>query len=205
MSLALDMRAAERHASRREPVAVSDSPVLSLTEIRHHVAQGLDDDDVLLQSYAEVAQRWVEGYLGRSVLRATWREWYDGPFRGRVLLLHEQASSVTSLKVYDASDAETTVAPSVYQVDLVSQPSRLVVREGQSWPVNLRAVNAIAVEYLAGWASAREVPPGVKAAIAILTAHQYTHREPLQPGNLAAVPYGIESVLRPYRLRTGAA
>lgn len=203
--LAAALRAAVLQASRRELVTPASGAVVSLEEIKRHVGQRLSDDDVLLETAVAVAQAWVEAYLGRSLLRQTWREWFDGPFPGAVVLLTEQADAVTSLTVYDRLDAPSVVATTVYQVDTIAAPSRLVLREGQTWPADLRQVNAIAVEYTAGWATAADVPDLVKAGIALFAAHRYDHREPVTGGTVTTVPYGIEAVLRPYRLRTGLA
>lgn len=203
--LSLATRAAMLQPSRRELVTPSTGPVADLSRLKEHVSQTLDIDDVLLLMYEEIAHRWVEGYLGRSVLRQTWREWYDGPFRGPVVLLEEQAVALTSVTVYDEDDAATVVSSAIYQVDLISLPSRLILRSGQTWPTELRAANAIAVEYTAGWADADAVPPAVKAAVFLYAAHRYAHREVTVDGPVTTVPAGIESLLRPYRWRTGVA
>jgi uncharacterized phiE125 gp8 family phage protein len=190
------MRAAVLQASRRELVTPPTGAVLSLGDLRTRLRQKLTDDDAELQTLEEEAQHWAERYMGRSILRQTWREWFDGPFRGAVLLLREQAASIVSLKVYDPADAETTVAPTVYFADLVSEPSRLVLRESQTWPIDLREVNSIAVQYTAGWETALTVPSVIKAAIGAHVKGQYDGSDETK---------AIESALRPYRLRTGAA
>jgi uncharacterized phiE125 gp8 family phage protein len=204
-ALAVAMIHALRHVAQVEDVSAPSGAVLSIGEIRHHVAQALEDDDAQLQALEQAAQRHVETYLGRAVLQRTRRAWYDGPFTGPVVLLPEPATSITSLTVYDEEDTPTTVAATVYQKDTVSRPARIVLRSGQSWPVDLREAHAIAIEYVDGWATGAAVPANIRQALLLLIAHLYEHPTAVVEGGLAELPLGVRALLTTHRLRTGAA
>lgn len=204
------LRAATRAAWQARPMAVevvtSPSPegVVDPSSLRAHVSQPLADDDVMLQEIASAAYDWAEAYLGRRILTTTLRAWYDGEF-APIVLLPEPVASVSSVKAYTEADLESTVATSVYQVDTVSAPARLVRRDGQLWPYSLRDTRSMAVEYVAGYGTAQAVPQGVKQALKMLVAHWYAHRQPVAAGSMTTVPMGVESLLRPYRVRAGVA
>lgn len=204
-ALATAMIHALRHVAQVEDVSAPSGAVLALDTIRHHVGQALTDDDAHLEALEQAAQRHVETYLGRALLQRTRRAWYDGPFTGPVVLLPEPATSVTSLKVYDEQDVESTVATTVYQVDTVSRPARLILRSNQTWPVDLREAHAIAVQYVDGWTSGELVPANIRAALLLLIAHLYEHPTAVVDGTLTELPLGVRALLMMHRIRTGAA
>lgn len=45
-----------------------------------------------------------------------------------------------------------------------------------------------------------EVPAPIHHACLMLTAHNYTHREPASPQNLYSVPYTIDALIKPYMI-----
>lgn len=178
--------------------------VVPLDDLRAHVAQPLTDDDGQLQAIAEAAYEWVEAYLGRRVLSTTLRAWYDG-FDGPALVLPEPVTAVTSVTTYTTADVSSVVDASTYQVNIHRLPPRLVLRSGQVWPTSLRDTAAVAVVYTAGWADVYAVPANIKHALRMLVAHWYEHRQPVQMGgHWQSVPMGVEALLMPHRVRSGA-
>jgi uncharacterized phiE125 gp8 family phage protein len=192
---------ATREAWKYVPaVTVQTAPsgsVLSAATIRAHVAQPLPDDDEMLETIGLVAQEWVEAYLGRALLSQTREASYDGD-PGRVVLLPEPVTSVTSVTTYDDDAAATAVTTTTYALDTATTPARLLLRDGQLWPSSLREHASLVVRYVAGW-TAITMPYAVRQALLLMVAHLYEHRD------TAAVPAGIESLLMPYRVRTGLA
>jgi uncharacterized phiE125 gp8 family phage protein len=187
-----------------EVVTAPTGAVLSLHEVRAHVAQPLPDDDLQLQALVEAAQRVVESRLARPVLTQTRRAWFDC-VPGPVVRLSEPATSIVSVMAYDTDDAAQPVSGTVYRADLVSQPARLVLRHGQTWPTGLRTRQALAVEYTTGWDRA-QIPGNVRQAVALLAAHWYEHRQPVHIGGaLQEVPFGIDALLQPHCLALGVA
>ena len=85
--------------------------------------------------------------------------------------------SITSVTVYDEdSNASTVTVNDVFDVDIYQTPGRITLKRGQTWPVALRANDAIQVIYVAGYANAAAVPSTLKRAVKQLSAFLYSHR-----------------------------
>lgn len=205
MSLAPATRAAWRYRGTPRVVTAPTGAVVPLARLRAHVAQPLEDDDAMLQALEQAAQAWVEAYLGRAVLLQTREVAYDGD-PGRVVWLPEPVVALTSVTVYDEADAASVVAGTVYALDTTGAAlPRLVLRDGQLWPSSLRDHSTVVVRYTAGWATWRDVPAAVAQAVQLLVAHWYEQRSAAAPGSTGPLSYGVESLLMPYRVRTGVA
>lgn len=204
-TLAWAERAARATCASVEVVTPASASLLRLDDLRAHVSQHVQDDDAMLEDLSMAAGTWAESYLGRRLLETTLRAWYDAPLPGPVVLLPEPATAVTSVTAYSDTDAASVVSGTAYQVDRVAIPTRLVLRAGQTWPSPLRPARAVAVEYTAGWATPEAVPLAIKQALKLLVGHWYEHRVPVQMGgHWQVLPYGVEALLMPYRVRTGA-
>jgi len=75
--------------------------------------------------------------------------------------------SITSCTVYDEdSNSTAVVVSSVFDVDTQSLPGRLSLQSGATWPVALRANNAIEIVYVAGYGdAAADVPADLRRAV----------------------------------------
>ena len=113
-----------------------------------------------------------------------------------IALPYPPLQSVSQLVTIGEDDAETPFAASNYIVDTAREPGRIVLKTSAQWPVNLRAAEAIRIDYVAGYgASASDVPQAIRDAIRMIVAHWYEHRE---AGDL---PQGAARGLESYRVR----
>ncbi|MCK9569543.1 head-tail connector protein [Candidatus Pacearchaeota archaeon] len=107
------------------------------------------------------------------------------------------------IKYYGTDDTEYFVSGADYFVDSKSEPGRIVLAYGKSWPsTTLRPVNGICVTYVAGYGYSDEVPQAVKQAMKLLIGHWYENRETTIAMNVGAgeadvkkIPYAVESLL----------
>jgi uncharacterized phiE125 gp8 family phage protein len=84
---------------------------------------------------------------------------------------------ITSVTVYDEdSNASTVTVNDVFDVDTYQTPGRITLKRGQTWPIALRANDAIQVIYVAGYVNAAAVPSPMKRAVKQLAAFLYSHR-----------------------------
>ncbi len=203
MSLAYATRQAWRYPARVTVQTAPSGSVVSVAHLRAHVAQSVTDDDAMLESLGLAAQEWVEAYLGRAVLTQTREASYDGA-PGCVVLLPEPITGITSVKAFDEDDSETMITTSTYRLDTSPLLPRLVLRDGQLWPTSLREDASLVIRYGCGW-SAGTVPMAILQALMLLVAHWYEHRQPVSAGTFTTVPMGVEALLSPWRIRTGAA
>jgi uncharacterized phiE125 gp8 family phage protein len=86
-------------------------------------------------------------------------------------------SAIEGVTVYDeAGNAETVNVAATFDVDLFRRPGRLVLKRGATWPVALRAANAIEIEYTAGYGvNASLVPATLKRAVKQVASYLHAH------------------------------
>ena len=98
---------------------------------------------------------------------------------------------------YDTNDTEYFI--DVYFVDTKSEPGRIVLNSGNSWPsTTLRPANGVCITFIAGYGdAATDVPKKIKQAMLLLIGHYYENREAvLSTGmNAVTVPLAVDSLL----------
>lgn len=156
---------------------------------------------LVTQSWTLALDRWPNKVSG---------EWWDGIRDGAMSELHGGTAdvilpryplqSITSCNVYDegGTAAAVTVA-SVFDVDTYRRPGRMTLKRGATWPVALRASNAIVIEYVAGYGdNASDVPAPLRRAVKSAAGYLYTHRgDDCTPADALA---GVAGILAQYRV-----
>jgi uncharacterized phiE125 gp8 family phage protein len=176
-----------------------EEPV-SVAEAKAHLRLDTSDEDALVGGLIVAARQWCEGYQNRAYVTQTWDlvldRWSCEPDLDRIRIPLPPLQSVASLKYTDADDVQTTMPASEYLVDVASQPGRLMLAYGRSWPtVTLRPAAAIEIRFTAGYGAAAEVPETVKQAIKLLVGHLYEHREATSVQDLSEVPFAVKALL----------
>jgi len=168
-----------------EPVALSDAKL--------HLKVDTTDDDTLITSLIVAARARAEWHTGRAFITQSWRMWLDcwpgaqaddglppalsATPPSPIAIPLPPLASVASITTYAMDDSATVMDISQYQVDTASSPGRVALKAGVTPPVNLRALNAIAIAFTAGYgASASNVPDAIKRAILMIVADLYANR-----------------------------
>lgn len=151
---------------------------VSSTEAKLHLKVDGSTDDTLIAALITAARMLCEAFQGRGYITQTWELTLDAfpesPFELPVAPL----ASVTSIKYKDKDGNETTMAASDYVLDLSSEPGRVALADGVSWPsVDLYPVGAVKIRYTVGAASAAAVPQNVKQAILLTVGDWYEDRQ----------------------------
>lgn len=190
-----------------EVVTPPSGTVLDATAFDAHVLpDGSAGDSVYKTALLTAVDPYVEQYLGRSLLSQVRRVWFDCVDAKGFQLPYGPVQSVASVTFYGRDDTPTVVASSVYQLDAVTEPARLVLRFGQIWPYDLRAVNAVAVQYACGYgATGASVPASILHAMKLILAQWYEERQLTTPGYVAPLPHAADALLALHRLSTGLA
>jgi hypothetical protein len=165
----------------------TDDPAVSLSDMKAHLRVDGSGDDALITGHIATATEAVKQYTRRGILTETFvfradgfadaggddrlmalgpgvhtvsrpyilggGEWLDLPF--------SPLQSVTSVVTYDRGNNAATFSASSYQLDL--QSGRIFLNEGETWPSDLRAQNAVEVTYVAGYGSGGIPLPIVQA------------------------------------------
>lgn len=177
-----------------------ESEPVSLMEMKRYLRIDDNSDDIVLSDQIIEARRFIEDQIGLAFISQSWRlaldqwpaggeAWWDGVremsitelYRSNVLqsvtLPRWPLVSITSVTTYDEdSNATAITVANVFDIDTYRTPGRITLKRSQTWPVALRANNAIEIVYVAGYANAAAVPMTMKRAVRQLAAFMYNHR-----------------------------
>ncbi|MFA5379719.1 MAG: head-tail connector protein [Dehalococcoidia bacterium] len=159
-------------------------------------------EDDLLTTLIAVAREWCEGYQNRAYITQTWELWLDEwPGEDFVKIPLPPLQAVNSITYYDTDNVAATIDGDDYFVDDKSEPGKVVLAYGKSWPsTTLRPANGICIESDAGYGdAASDVPKRVKQAMLLLIAHLYEHPEAVHVGSsgtsIVEVPFAVKALL----------
>lgn len=179
---------------------------VSASEAKAHMRVDTSADDTYIGTLITVARQNVEAHLRRALISQTWELVLDGFPAGMVRLPKPPLASVTSIKYTDVDGVEATFSSAKYLVDTDSEPGRVVLKTGQTWPaVTLQEASAVRVRYVAGYGAAGSaVPQAIRQAILLVIGSLYENREDVlvaQGVSIGTLPFGVEALLAPYRVR----
>lgn len=186
----------------RGHVRVSGPAIEPVTaaELRAHLVEGSAGlPDAQADALIAEARELIEEFTGLALISQEWRLaldhwpagrelWWDGVRQGAISELHAPHSlravelpryplqSVDSVTVYDeAGNSAAVVLAATFVVDPYRKPGRVVLRDGATWPIAMRAANAIEIVYTAGYgATASAVPAILRRAVKQVAAYLYT-------------------------------
>jgi hypothetical protein len=173
---------------------------VSLSEVKAQLVIDGTADDALLTGFIAEARQEIEDVTGLALITQTWRlsldhwphgqgDWWDGVRQGAIADIYANGApawvqmpryplaSIVSVTAFDEAGNGTVITvPDVFDVDTYQQPGRMALKRGQTWPIALRTINAIQIDYTAGYGNAAAVPGPIKRAIRNMVAHMYSHR-----------------------------
>lgn len=179
---------------------------VSLDLIKQHISYDFGDRDVLINDIALAARESAEGEQNRcyitQILEYTLDAW---PARSVIYLPRAPVQSVDSVKYTDCLGAEVELTEGTdYIVDTASEPARICLAYGKSWPTaTLRPVAAIKIQFTAGYGDSGDaVPMRAKQAICMLAGHYWENREAVAArGHIPQeMPMGVRALLRYNRM-----
>jgi uncharacterized phiE125 gp8 family phage protein len=171
---------------------------VTLADAKAHLKVDVTDDDALITRLISAARARAEWHTGRGFITQSWRLWRDcWPECGVIEIPLPPLQSVTSVTTYALDDSATVLDPAAYQTDAASSPARLTLKANVLPPINTRAMNAIAIEFTAGYSDdASDVPAPIVEAILEIIAFLYENRGEAP----AELPLDALALLAPYRL-----
>lgn len=182
----------------RLKTAPSSEPV-TLAEAKAFARWTKSTEDAIFTALITAARQACENELQRALLPQSWEKTLD-EFPDQIELPYPPVASVTSLKYTDSNGDQQTLNPNSYTLDNASEPGWIVPAYGLTWPATQASVNAVVVEYVAGYATAGAVPEAIKTWIKLMVNHYFENREASIPGvSLQPIPF-IAGLLDPYRV-----
>lgn len=194
---------------------------ISRIEAREHLRLDEDVDDSQVRSYILAARNWCENYTGRVFISRTMRMFLDGfinasgepywegtrvapqirTYSSFIEIAASPVISVSSIKYYDDSDNESTWATSNYYVDTVSDVAKIVLRDGGTFPTDLRAANGLEINFTAGYGTtANDVPEAIRMAMMQYMTFLYEHRGDFERFPAPTPPAVLRTLLNPYKI-----
>lgn len=169
---------------------------VSVQEACDQVRTGGSDAERILARLIRAAREHTEILTHRALATQTWDAYLD-KWPGRSLCLPKgRLQTVTSIQYTLAGESPLTLAPSVYEVDTVREPGRIVLRQGASWPSGaLAALNPIRIRFECGFVTCPEV---LKQAMLLLVGHLWENVEAvsMEPGIVViTTPLGYDRLI----------
>jgi uncharacterized phiE125 gp8 family phage protein len=174
--------------SLRLITAPATEPV-SLTEAKLQCRVDGTDEDALLTLYIAAARSFVENCTGRALVSQTWEQVLDD-FSDAMILPKGPVQSITSIKYFDTSEVEQTLASDQYTLDNVSDPAWVVRPDDVTYPDVADGVNNVIIRFVAGYS---DLPGEIKAALLVLIASWFDNR------STAVIPQAVHDLLSNHR------
>jgi uncharacterized phiE125 gp8 family phage protein len=198
------------------PLELITPPALepvTLAEAKAHLKVDVTDDDALIGTLISAARARAEWHTGRAFVTQGWTLWLDcWPGAGSCADLPPALStapalaieiplpplqSVSAITTYARDDTTTVLDAALYQVDSASKPARIALKTGVAPPADLRAINAIAISFTAGYGDGEsDVPALIRQAMLDIIADLYANRG----DSGGALPLEALALLAPYRI-----
>lgn len=149
---------------------------LTIEQAKLHLRVDYSDDDELITELIKVARATAEDRIGRTLISTGWRLTAN-KFSPALELPNPPCISVESIKYIDTTGTEQPLNLADYLVDQVSEPARIVPTAGRDWPETQDRINAVVVDYTAGYGTtADKVPTPIVQWMKLAIGDMYDRR-----------------------------
>lgn len=151
---------------------------ITVDEVKYFGRIDGDFEDSFIEGLIKGSRQLAEPYLGRSILSQTITYAMDF-WPGYVIILpRPNLIAITKIVTLDESDTETEYDSSNYYTDTISEPGRLIVKQGATLPIEtVRSYGAYQIVYTAGYGtSGDDVPESLKTGLKLWVMNGYENR-----------------------------
>lgn len=171
---------------------------VSQAEVKKHLEIAFSDtahDDHIDMLTAAATEK-AEGYCKQSFINRTYQLKLDRFPRWEMILPRPPLSSVSSITYVDGEGTTQTLSSSLYLVSTSSKPGRVTPGYNEVWPETRNIIDAVTVNYVAGYGSTTSsVPQRARQAILLIIGTWFENRESVSEGSLSEVPMGARWLL----------
>ena len=161
------------------------------------ITHTLDDD--YIDRLITAATEFGEKYTGRPFYTQTWTKYLAAWPVDYIRIEHPPLQSVVEIRYLDENGAQQTLASSEYRVSTVR--GEIHPAWNVQWPVVRNIVDAIEIEFVAGYGEEAEIPEDIRHALKICVEHLYEERNPVVMGlSVNEVPFNMRALLDQYRV-----
>jgi uncharacterized phiE125 gp8 family phage protein len=175
----------------------------------------ITEDDSYVDALIEAAVPVVELLTNRKLMLQEWALHLDEfpQDGGDIEIPFPPLLAVSSVKYYDSTDTEVTLAGTVYQVDNKGLVGVVKLKNNQQWPSTpFEKSNAVTITFTCGYYDPDEddltdeqllkrLPIALRQAILLLVGTWYANRETVIVGtNAMKIPNTIEMLVAPFEV-----
>jgi len=176
---------------------------LNLEEAKAHLRVDIEDDDGIILDLIKVSRQYAETVTGRALVTQTWKYYIDDfPVKDYIELPKPKLQSVSSFKYTDYNLTVTTLVENTdYIVDTNSEPGRVVLAYGKTWPTTtLHVTSPIEIIFICGYGTPDDVEQSIKQGMKIDISDMYENRESIIIGQPIAHLDVVDRIYMPYRI-----
>ena len=185
---------------------------VSATEVKKHLrlvtttaeAAAYTTEDDLLDRLITVSRTQAEQETGRRFITQTLTMYLNGwPSERYIRIPYPPLqSAVVTYRLSDDDDYDETL--STADVDIVSEPGRIILQPDESWPSGtLYTDKPIKVVFICGYGLAVAAPENIKSAILLKISDLYENRGEVVIGvSVGRIEGAVDSLLRQYSVHT---
>lgn len=179
------------------------SEPLTLSEAKTHMRIDFEDDDTYISALISVAREHCENFTGRALATQTLELILNEfPCKDYIELPMSPIQSITSIKYKDAAGIEIIWDASNYINNLDAMPARIYLAYNKFFPsFTPHPTAAVRIRYVAGHTIGNLIPKSIKQAMLLLLSHLYENREATSLKELKEVPFAVNMLLNPHKLR----
>lgn len=175
---------------------------VALSTVQTHLRVASNDETAYIQDLIAVARDMVENFTGRALLTSTWlaacQNW---PCDKLLPLSVAPVASLTNVKYYaQGATTLTTLDAANYSLTAGVTPAQIVFAEGFAAPELADRPDAVQVTFVAGAATAADVPPTLKHALLLTVANFYDRRAAVEDVKFTELPLGLRHLLESNRV-----
>ena len=168
---------------------------VTLAEAKLHLRVDGTDEDALIWLYIKAARESCEDRLECTLPVTSWRLTLDS-FPEAIRLLRGPMLTLDAVRYIDIDGVQQTLSPQDYRLDMASTPGYVVPSFGKAWPETRAEINAVEVDFTAGYSI--EIPAATKAWILLAIGELYANRE--ASSDRPVVAHGFaDRLLDPFR------
>lgn len=177
-------------------------------EVKDHLRIDLTNtsEDSFIDTLILMATEYYQSRSWRQLISATYIQYLDEFPAFSLEFDKPPLQSITAIKYFDTDNAEQTLSSSVFEVDTKSQIGRIQLSDGESFPSTFDKLNAVSVEYIAGYGDDRsDIPDLIKSTVKLIVAHFYENRDMVsRMGTPAQIPMpeAIEMLINQHSIRS---
>jgi len=167
---------------------------LSVAEfkVRNRISNSVED--AFIAECIVSATLLLERYLGRAIATQTRELFIDDisylDSNDVIYISGLPIQSISSIKIYDEDNVESTIDSTTYILDAVN--GRIALNKDERWSVKQRNINSVKITYICGYTS---VPITIKSLVSSLSIYLYGAR-----AMECDIPKGLKELASSYRV-----